>query len=148
MATLQEISERFRDLNFHDATFVSMRVFPAQSQSEANDSLVQIQLLAGRTNRVLQFTGCTNLRTALDFDVLAHNSPSNTSSVDAHTDAERMRKLMRSQEQEWDVGYGKMRSPLDDKLEVIDELICFRVQFFGGVVEVIARGFSVQNGKA
>ena len=54
---------------------------------------------------------------------------------------------MQPQKTEWDVGYGRGRSPLDDKLNVIDELVCFRVQFFGGVVEVIARGFRVQDGE-
>ena len=52
---------------------------------------------------------------------------------------------MHSQERDWDVGYGRTRSPLDDKLAVIGDLICFRIQFFGGVVEVIARSFLVEE---
>ena len=38
-----------------------------------------------------------------------------------------------------------MRSPLDDKLEVMDELVCFRAQFFGGAIEIIAREFLVED---
>lgn len=58
-----------------------------------------------------------------------------------------MREFMQSQQCDWDVGYGKLRSPLDAKLNVIDEFVCFRVQFFGGVVEVIAREFLIEGGR-
>jgi hypothetical protein len=75
--------------------------------------------------RLVQFIGCANLRVALDFDVLANNLRHNTSRVDAHVDANLMQELMQSQKREWDVGYGSMRSPLDDKLDVMDELVCF-----------------------
>ena len=56
-----------------------------------------------------------------------------------------MRELMQSQKRDWDVGYGSMRSPLDDKLEAMDELVCFRVRFFGGAVEIIAREFLIED---
>jgi hypothetical protein len=52
---------------------------------------------------------------------------------------------MQSQKRDWDVGYGSMRSPLDDKLDVIDELVCFRIQFFGGIIEIIAREFLIED---
>jgi len=53
---------------------------------------------------------------------------------------------MQSQKRDWDVGYGpKMRTPLDDKLDSLDELVSFRVQFFGGAVDVIAREFLVES---
>jgi hypothetical protein len=95
---------------------------------------------------VREFIGCANLRVALDFDVLASNLPPNTSSVDAYVDANLMREFMQSQKRDWDVGYGKMRSPLDAKLDAIDTLVFFRIQFFGGVVEIIAKEFLIEGG--
>jgi len=82
----------------------------------------------------------------MDFDVLAGNLPPNTSAVDAHSNINRMRDLMQSQKKDWGVEYkGTSVSPLVGKLTQLSELVCFRVQFFGGVVEVIARDFAVRT---
>jgi len=150
MPTAKDIAKRFRDLDFHDDTFVGMSILPSQARGDVAGSVIKIRLSPhqGEPKRVLQLIGCANLRVGLDFDVLATNLPPNTSRVDAHIDAGLMRELMQSQMRDWDVGYGRSRSPLDDKLDVIDELVCFRVQFFGGVVEVIAREFLIEGGEA
>ena len=85
----------------------------------------------------------------MDFDVLADNLPPNTSRVDAHTDLTRIRSLMQSQENDWDVNYaGTSTSPLTKKLPMLDELVFFRVQFFGGAVDVVARGYKVEKAGA
>jgi hypothetical protein len=120
---------------------------PAQTRGDVTGSVIEVRLspYQSQTKRVLQFIGCANLRVGLDFDILASNLPPNTSRVDSHIDANLMRELMQSQKRDWDVGYGSMRSPLDDKLEVTDELVCFRVQFFGGAVEIIAREFLIEG---
>ena len=150
MPTAKDIAARFRDLDFHDDTFVGMSISPTQARGDAAGSVIEIRLSPhqSQVKRLLQFIGCTNLRVALDFDVLAGNLPPNTSRVDAHGDAALMRELMQAQKRDWDVGYGSMRSPLDDKLDAVDELVCFRVHFFGGVVEVIAREFLIERGEA
>jgi hypothetical protein len=147
MHTTKAIAERFRDLDFHDDTFVGMSISPAQTRDDNAGSVVEIRLspYQSEDKRVLQFIGCANLRVNLDFDILASNLPPNTSRVDAHADGKLMRELMESQKRDWDVGYGKMRSPLDDKLELIDELVWFRLQFFGGAVEIIAREFLIEQ---
>jgi len=147
MQITKAIAERFRELDFHDDTFVRMDIVPAQARGDVRGSIIEIQLSrsSSETKRVLQFIGCANLRVGFDFDILANNSPPNTSGVDAHVDRNLMRELMQSQERDWDVGYGRMKSPLDDKLDVMDELVCFRVQFFGGVVEIIAREFLIEG---
>jgi hypothetical protein len=150
MPTAKDIAERFRDLDFHDDTFVGMSILPTQTRGDVAGSAIEIRLAPPhrQTERVLQFIACANLRVALDFDVLASNLPPNTSRVDAHVDTALMRELMQSQKRDWDVGYGTGRSPLDNKLDGVDELVCFRVQFFGGVVEVIAREFLIEGGDA
>ena len=82
----------------------------------------------------------------MDFDVLAQNLLPNTSSVDAHTNLNRMRDLMQSQKKDWGVEYaGTSISPLAEKLAALSELVSFRVQFFGGVVDVIARDYVVET---
>jgi len=148
MSTLGESAEAFRNLDFHDDTLVGMRVLPAQSRGDGMSSAVEIQLLhdSEKKMRVIRFSGCTNLRVAMDFDVLAGNLPPNTSRVDAHTDPTRMRNLMQSQEKDWGVNYaGTSTSPLTKKLATLDELVFFRVQFFGGAVDVVARGYKVET---
>ena len=85
----------------------------------------------------------------MDFDVLVDNCPPNTSRVDAHTDLNRMRSLMESQQQDWDVNYSRgVSSPLDWKLAAVDELAFFRVQFFGGAVDLLARKYEIVTGKS
>lgn len=150
MPTAKDIAKSFCDLDFHDDTFVGMSVLPSQARGDVTGSVIEIRLSPhqSQTKRVLQFIGCANLRVGLDFDVLASNLPPNTSRVDAHIDADLMRELMQAQKRDWDVGYGTMRSPLDDKLDGLDELVYFRVQFFGGVVEVIAREFLIEGREA
>src|SRR5437660_1587829 len=142
MSTPGEIADSFRQLDFHDDTLVSVRVLPAKRRGESQTSIVEIQLQGGpeSTLRVIQFTGCANLRVAMDFDVLADNLPPNASRVDADTNLDRIRNLMESQECDWDVGYGRQAtSPLTKKLGTLGELVFFRVQFFGGALDVIAR---------
>jgi hypothetical protein len=52
---------------------------------------------------------------------------------------------MHSQEKDWDVNYAGMSvSPLTKKLAALDKLVFFRVQFFGGAVDVIAREYQLR----
>ena len=149
MNTPMVIAERFSELDFHDNTFVSMCVLPAQTRDDTTGSVIEIKLLQYLKQRtqVLRFLGCANLRAGIDFDVLANNLPPNTSRVNSHVDANRMRELMQSQKRDWSVRYegAKVRTPLDIKLDSLGELVCFRVQFFGGAVDVIAREFLVES---
>jgi hypothetical protein len=148
MRTTQTTAACFRDLDFHDDTFVGLSILPAQAHGDISGSVIEISLSShqNQVKRVLQFIGCANLRVALDFDVLASNLPPNTSGVDAHVDENLMREFMQSQKHDWGVGYGKMRSPLNAKLDAIDALVYFRIQFFGGVVEILAKEFLIEGG--
>jgi hypothetical protein len=68
MPTPESTAEAFRRLDFHDETFVGMRVLPAQRRGEAIRSVVEIQLhqYCQNTLRVIRFSGCTNLRVAIE----------------------------------------------------------------------------------
>lgn len=148
MRNTTSTAESFRQLDFHDDTFVSTSVSPAQTRDDTAGSVVEIQLLqySEKKRRVLRFIGCANLRVAADFDVLAHNLPPNTSRVDAHTDKDAMWSLMQSQARDWGVEYtANMSTPLDRKAQVMNELVFFRVQLCGGVVEIIARRYEVES---
>lgn len=149
MHTPMVIAERFSELDFHDNTFVSMRVLPAQTRGDTTGSVIEIKLLQypKQQTRVLRFLGCANLRVGIDFDVLAGNLPPNTSGISSHVDANLMRELMQSQKRDWNVRYegAKVRTPLDIKLDSLGELVCFRVQFFGGAVDIVAREFLVES---
>ena len=142
-----ETAKSFCELDFHDDTFVSMRVLPTQSRGDEAGSVVEIQLLqySEQTKRMLRFLGCANLRVAVDFDVLAHNLPMNTSGVDAHSDTTAMWSLMQSQTSDWGVAYPNMPTPLDKKSHVMKEFSSFHVQLCGGVIEIIAKQFQVDQ---
>jgi len=148
MRNTTAIAESFRQLDFHDDTFVSMSISPAQARGDLAGSIVEVQLLqhSEKQRRVLRFIGCANLRVGMDFDVLTHNLPPNTSEVEAHTDKDAMWRLMQSQTRDWGVKYAAdMRSPLDLKSDAMNEFVCFRVQFCGGLVEIIARRYEVES---
>ena len=147
MSSPETIAASFRELDFHDDTFIDIRVVPSQLRGETAQSLVEIQLLhhSEKKLRYIRFSGCANLRVAMDFDVLAHNLPPNTSRVEANTNLNQMRDLIRSQKKDWDVTYAPgVESPVTMKLAATEGLVAFRVQFFGGVVDVIARNYQVE----
>jgi hypothetical protein len=148
MPTPETIAQTFKYLDFHDDTFVEMKVLPSQYRGDGGRSLVEIRLSNASGMRTIRFLGCANLRVAMDFDVLAGNLWPNTSSVDAHTHCGRMRNLMESQKTDWGVTYAKTaKSPLPDKLAALNELVSFRVQFLGGAVDVIAKEYQVITAK-
>jgi len=84
MPSRETIAGSFRNLDFHDDTLIDLRVVPAQQPEEASKSVVGIKLYRYLAKQpcVIRFSGCVNLRVAMDFGVLADNAPTNTSGVD------------------------------------------------------------------
>src|ERR1043165_4211420 len=99
MSTPAATAEAFRNLDFHDDTLVAIRVVPPQRRAATEVAAIEVELLqySQNTRRIVRFSGCRNLRIAMDFDVLAGNLPPNTSGIDAHTNLNRMRDLIESQ---------------------------------------------------
>jgi hypothetical protein len=148
MPATETIAKSFRELDFHDDTFVDLRVLPSQVCAERAQSVVEIQLLhhSEKKARHVRFLGCANLRVAMDFEVLAQHLPPNTSRLEAHTNLNQIRDFIHSQKKDWDVAYASgVESPLSKKLLVMNEFVAFRVQFFGGVVDVLARNYQVET---
>jgi len=147
MPSPETIAKSFRELDFHDDTFIDLRVVPSQRPGEGAQSLVEIELLHYSEKKVrhIRFFECANLRVAMDFDVLAQNLPHNTSRGEAHTNLNQIRDLIHSQKKDWDLTYAPgVESPLTKKLAAMAELVAFRLQFFGGVVDVVARNYQVE----
>jgi len=66
----------------------------------------------------------------------------------AHIKSGQLRDFMKSQEKDWDVKYAPDHSsPLDWKLNALDELVFFRVQLLSGAVDVVARDYQVETVK-
>lgn len=148
MPSPASIAESFRGFDFHDDTFVDLRVLPSQLPGEGDQSLVEIQFLqySETKTRCIRFFGCANLRVAMDFDVLAQNFPTNTSRLEAHTNLNQIRDLIISQKKDGDVAYAPgVESPVTRKLAAMNDLVSFRVQFVGGAVDVIARNYEIQT---
>jgi len=95
MSTPQEVTDKFNELNFHDDTLTNVKILPSQKPKNGGESIVEVRVSRSGKVRTVQFFGCANLRVAMDFDVLADNLDPNTSGASAHTDAERIRDLMR-----------------------------------------------------
>ena|SRR5215469_15008062 len=154
MPRAELIAQRFRRLNFHDDTLIELRVLPAHHDKKRLrgrnvKSIVELRLFRywENTSRLIQFHRCANLRVSIDFDVLADNLPPNTSHVGADTNQMRMRRLIKSQKADWDVTYEFPDAwhPMTEKLRSLGDLVYFRVQLFGGVVDVIARRYEVKR---
>src|SRR5688572_27923511 len=122
MPSPETIAKSFRELDFHDDTFIDLRVVPSQQRGEGAQSLVEIELLHyPETKLRIRFFGCANLRVAMDFDVLAHNLPANTSRVEAPTNLNPMRDLIRSQTKDWDVTHAPGdASPINGQMDVMN----------------------------
>lgn len=97
------------------------------------------------TRRLVTFTGCANIETIVDTDVLKDNAPNNTCSFEARADATEIEALMRRQKKSWNVSYEKNIDPLPNKLASSSKFVLFRVQLFGGCFVVVARSFAIKR---
>jgi hypothetical protein len=84
----------------------------------------------------------------MDFDVLADNwYGGNTESSIAKTDVARMRKFVRAQMSHWRTAYmppTPMDKPIRTKLASLRSFLLFRVAFFGGTAEILAKNYRLR----
>ena len=85
----------------------------------------------------------------MDFDVLADNSQAgNTNTSVATTDVKRMKKFVRAQVSHWRTTYmppTPKNKPIRQKIKQIRSYTLFRVAFFGGTAEVLAKQFKLKS---
>jgi hypothetical protein len=137
----------FRKLDLHDDTLLDLRFTPAADRQGPSSLSVMLQSMWGKGRRVLTFAKCANVSIRLDCDVLRMNWPVNTSRVAADSRPASLARFAQIQRHLWDVDYmaddGRDTSPLPEKLRRLSRLTLYRVQFFGGRVEVLAESFEL-----
>ena len=85
----------------------------------------------------------------MDFDVLADPCVFGTDSSVSQADASGMRKFIPSQRPHGRVEYmppGPRDKPIRRKLKSIRSYVLFKVAFFGGTAEVLAKNFEGKTG--
>ena len=139
----------FRKLDLHDDTLLDLRFIPPVDRRGPSSVRLDLRSTWGEGQHALTFTDCANLSVRLDCDVLKSNWPINTSGVAAEARSAALEKFALSQRHLWDVDYaaedGRDISPMPKKLKSISRLTLYRVQFFGGRVEVLARKFTLST---
>jgi len=145
------IVAEFNSHSLHDDTLHALRIVP--STSRRRHSRVELDLTEYVTNRPRQLclTGCANISFVADFDVLLDNAGANTERVHAIVDDERIRQIMTEQMAHLNIEYfDEDNRPADyhptrTKLLDVSAYILFRITFYGGTLEVIARGFTLRH---
>jgi hypothetical protein len=139
------VASKFNKLDLHDDGLSALRVHPPRGRS--NFSRIDFEFQDDSTDslKVLSFHSCANFRFVMDFDVLADNWHfGNTEACVAKTDLRRMTKFVRAQMSHWRTTYMPpmpRNKPIRKKLASIRSYILFRVAFFGGTAEVLAKSY-------
>jgi hypothetical protein len=145
------VADRFSKLDFHDDGLTSLRIHPPQSQNNFTRIEFEFQDDSTDSPKVLSFHSCANFRFVMDFDVLADNWHfGNTEASVAKTEVARMRKFVKAQMSHWRTTYmppTPKDKPIRKKLESIRSYILFRVAFFGGTAEVLAKNYRLSVAK-
>ncbi len=138
----------FEEIDFHDDTVVSISVEPSENLSD-DKILVELDRHWENRTRFVEFQECGNVSIHIDFDVLRDNAPNNTVGADIERNKKDLVKTVSSFRPNWNVGYEEgMEEPINSKLKEIDNYSLFKLLFFGGVLEVLAKKFSVVEGNS
>jgi hypothetical protein len=142
------VLRRFKRLDFHDDGLLSVRIRPPHTKT--NNAVLELELQDYETkaHKTLSFRRCGNLRIIMDFDVLANNWFAQTDQATCETSVARMRQYVKSQMGHWHVKYmppSPKNKPIQKKLAGIGGYRLFRVTFFGGTIEVLAKYFEFKS---
>jgi hypothetical protein len=133
----------FGKLDFHDDALKFVEIRPStKRKGEAKIDFGFVDYGSGKP-KSLSFRGCANLRCILDFDVLQNNWFAQTHSVAYSDDARKMEKFVRAQTTHWHTQYmppSPKDRPVRKKLTSIRKFHLFKIKFFGGTFEVLAKG--------
>ena len=140
----QEIIAAFNSHNFHDDTVHSIRVVPTTSRRRRSRIEIELTQYVNDKRRCLTLTGCANVSFVADFDVLLHNAFANTEWGQADGSEERIHQIMTGQMADLNMEYEPASvHPTNRKMNDLMPYILFRIQFFGGTLEVVGRGFKL-----
>jgi hypothetical protein len=142
------VANRFNTLDFHDDAFISLKIHPPRRRT--NVTRIEFKFLddSSQAPKVLSFHSCANFRFVMDFDVLADRWYFGTCGSIAKTDVQRMRKFVRAQMSHWRTTYMPPMpkdKPVRKKLASLRSYILFRVAFFGGTAEILAKNYKLRR---
>lgn len=144
----QEIITAFNSHNFHDDTVHAIRIVPTTSRRRRSRIEIELTQYVNDKQRCLTLTGCANVSFVADFDVLLHNAFANTEWGQADGSEERIRQIMTGQITDLNIEYEPAsRHPTNRKMSDLTPYILFRIQFFGGTLEVVGRGFKLTDSR-
>ena len=138
------VAMRFNKLDFHDDALISLRIVLPRSRNNFTRIDFEFQDDSTGAVEVLSFHSCANFRFIMDFDVLADQWYFGTAASRANTDVERMTKFVKAQKRHWRTVHmppAPKDKPIRTKLKLIRRYVLFRVAFFGGTAEVLAKNF-------
>ncbi len=146
MKTGQEVVDAFHRHSLHDDTVHAIRIIPATSPRQESRIEIDLTDYASGKPRQLALTGCVVMALTADFVELADNAFANVNSVQAEGDEERTRAFIESQKScRYLVYVTPSRDPALQRMKDVPSLVLFRVNLFGGTLEVAARGFKLSR---
>ena len=142
------LADRFNELDFHDDALTGLRVHPPHNRNNFTRIDFELRDDSSGSAKVLSFKGCANFRFVVDFDVLAdHWHFGNTKSSVAKTDVQQMETFVRSHMSHWRTTYmpsTREDKPIRKKLSSLRSYVLFRVAFFGGTEDVLAKNYKLR----
>jgi hypothetical protein len=139
------IASEFVKIDIHDDTVESFSILPAKNKRESAKIEIVLFRYWKKRRRLLQFSNCANIIFSADADVLLGNAPCNTRGQVATADVNEIKKIMELQKRSWNVTYQRSIDPLGPKLKLAKNYTLFRVEFFGGTLEVVAKSYKLKN---
>ena len=138
----------FGKLDFHDDALKFIEIRPsAKRKGEAKIDFGFADYGSGKP-KLLSFHDCANLRCILDFDVLANNWFAQTEGVVHSDDTRKMERFVRAQTAHWHTRYVPPMpkdKPIRKKLATIRKFHLFKVKFFGGTFEILAKSCIIKT---
>ena len=141
------IARRVVMLGIHDDNLIAVQILPPRTRKNTATIRFELEDDGSGKQKTLTFLGCANLRFAMDFDVMAANWFAQTKAASCTNGAIKMRKFARSQKRLWHTRYMPPyhpEAPIRRKLSEIRKYHLFKVKFFGGVAEILAKNFQLE----
>ena len=140
---------RFNNLDLYDDNLKSIRIHSLGRNATSTTVTFELEDDSTGTSKLLNFHGCANIRLRADFDVLSSNWFAQTHGLGCTANVKKMKKFVRSQMVHWHTTYMpplRKDHPIRKKLSSINDYALFKLTFFGGCVELLAKGFSIRQG--
>jgi len=142
------VVNNFSKLDFHDDGLLSIKILPPRAPNNLAQIRIEFKDDSTGATKLLSFDACANFRFNADFDVLADNwRPGNTKASIAKTDIKRMKEFVLVQMPHWRTTYmppQPKNKPIKKKLRNIRNYILFRITFFGGTAEILAKNYRLK----